>query len=514
LVISQVDGGGGGSTGTYLFDYIEIKNISAIPQSLNGLSLYYGSAVGNFASTAGNAFALPNVTLTPGQYYFVQTGPTGTVGAAFPVTPDATTGNLTMSASSGKVALATSALAINTCGATATPCSSTQLGFIVDWVAYGAAGNGTAGNGEGGTSVNNGVAITSSQGGVRKTAGCKDTDNNNADFDVITAPVPRNTATTLAPCAVTQHVVDYDGDGKTDYSVLRFPSVAPPGVAQITYWNKNSSGGVQIVNWGDANTDYPTPGDYDGDGKTDVAVYRAGATAGAQSTFYILRSSDSTFSFVSFGLNGDQVVARDFDGDGKTDPTIFRAGAAPGAPATWWIRRSTTDTDLVIPFGTTGDGTTTFDTPVPGDYDGDGKFDLAVYRVGISPANTFIYMRSSDGQVVYQPWGNFQTDYILPGDYDGDGKTDFCAGRTGATSSSPMTWYILQSSNSQVRVQPFGISSDTPVQGDYDGDGKTDLAIYRGSTSTFWVFGSSGSSVSVTPWGLAGDFPVASFDAR
>ena len=34
--------------------------------------------------------------------------------------------------------------------------------------------------------------------------------------------------------------LDYDADGKTDYSVLRFPNVAPPGVAQITYWNRNS----------------------------------------------------------------------------------------------------------------------------------------------------------------------------------------------------------------------------------------------------------------------------------
>ena len=48
LVLSQVDGGGGGSSGTYLFDYVEIKNISTTPQSLNTLSLYYGSATGNF----------------------------------------------------------------------------------------------------------------------------------------------------------------------------------------------------------------------------------------------------------------------------------------------------------------------------------------------------------------------------------------------------------------------------------------------------------------------------------
>ena len=201
LVISQFDGGGGGSTGTYLNDYVEIKNISSSPQSLNTLSLYYGSAAGNFASSATNAFALPDVTLGPGKYFLVQLGATGTAGAPLPVTPDATTTNLSMSASSGKVALATAALPINTCGATATPCSPAQLAALVDWVAYGAAGNGgPTGGGEGGTTVNNGVAITSAQGGVRKNTGCQDTDNNNNDFDVVTAPVPRNTATAAAPC--------------------------------------------------------------------------------------------------------------------------------------------------------------------------------------------------------------------------------------------------------------------------------------------------------------------------
>ena len=201
FVLSQVNGGGGSTTGTYLNDYVEIKNISSIPRTLNGLSLYYGSALGNFASTATNAFALPDVTLNPGQYYLVQLGNGGTAGAPLPVTPDATTTNLNMSGTNGKVALVTSGLAINTCGATATPCDATQLSFIVDWVAYGAAGNGTAGNGEGGTSVNNNTALTSVQGGVRKQNGCQDTNNNNIDFNVVTDPVPRNTVTTPIPCA-------------------------------------------------------------------------------------------------------------------------------------------------------------------------------------------------------------------------------------------------------------------------------------------------------------------------
>ena len=203
LVLIHVYGSGGGATGTYLYDYVEIKNVISSVQTLNLLKLYYGSATGVFASTSSNAFDLPNVSLDPGQYFLVQLGPVGSAGAALPVTPDATTGNLAMSGTNGKVALVTGLLPINTCGSTATPCDATQLSYIVDWVSWGAAGNGTAGNGEGGTSVNNGSAITATQGGVRKSGGCQDINNNNADFDVVTAPVPRNTSTTTACAAPT-----------------------------------------------------------------------------------------------------------------------------------------------------------------------------------------------------------------------------------------------------------------------------------------------------------------------
>jgi len=196
IVISQAYGGGGGTTGTYIFDYVELKNVSAVAQSLSGLSLMYGSATGQFGSSAGNIFALPAVSLNPGQYYLVQLSAAGTGGAPFPVTPDATTANLSMSGTNGKVALVTAAFTGNTCGATATPCTLPNAA-IVDLVAWG-----TANNAEGGASTNGGAALTSTQGNVRNGAGCTDTDNNNADFAVVTNPVPRNTATAAAPCAL------------------------------------------------------------------------------------------------------------------------------------------------------------------------------------------------------------------------------------------------------------------------------------------------------------------------
>jgi hypothetical protein len=314
--------------------------------------------------------------------------------------------------------------------------------------------------------------------------------------------------------------VDYDGDGRTDMSVLRFPNVAPPGVADITWWNLNSTAGQQVVgNFGDANRDFPAPGDYDGDAKTDIAFYRAGATAGAQSEYWIVRSSNNTIQYYAWGLNGDQTIQRDYDGDGITDVAVFRRGATSVDQTTWYIRNSSTGAARIEGFGVTGNGTTTFDTPVPGDYDGDGKFDIAVYRFGITPLNTYIIKRSSDGAVTFQQFGNFNSDYIVPGDYDGDGKYDLAVARTGATATSPLVWWILQSSNASTRIVTWGRTSDQPAQGDYDGDGRTDLAVYRAgasaaANSTYWINNSFDSATRVVTWGVGGDFSVNTFDIR
>ncbi|HVN76813.1 MAG TPA: lamin tail domain-containing protein [Thermoanaerobaculaceae bacterium] len=200
IVISQVYGGGGATTGSpaYINDYVELFNRGASAQALTGWSLQYGSAAGNFGSSAGNIYAfVAGTTIQPGHYLLVQLGAAGTLGAAVP-SPDFTTTNLSMSAASGKVALAniTSGLA---CGATATPCSLPDS-RIVDSVSYGASNNG-----EGGTTVNNGAALDNTKGGVRKGAGCTDTDNNNLDFDVVAGAslVPRNSSSPSNVCPVT-----------------------------------------------------------------------------------------------------------------------------------------------------------------------------------------------------------------------------------------------------------------------------------------------------------------------
>ncbi len=125
IVISQVYGGGGATTGSpsYKNDYVELFNLGESSVDIGGWSVQYGSSSGNFGSSSSNIFAFPvGTVIQPGKYLFVQLGTVGTTGAAFPITPDIATTNLNLSASSGKVALANLSTALG-CGATATPCT-------------------------------------------------------------------------------------------------------------------------------------------------------------------------------------------------------------------------------------------------------------------------------------------------------------------------------------------------------------------------------------------------------
>ncbi len=238
---------------------------------------------------------------------------------------------------------------------------------------------------------------------------------------------------------------DFDGNGTTDVAVFR-PSTD-------TWFVR---GGATVA-FG-ASGDIPVPGDYDGNGTVDMAVFRP-----STGTWLIRRGATTTW-----GTSGDVPVPGDYDGNGTTELAVFRPSTG-----TWYVQGGATTT-----WGTSGD------VPVPGDYDGNGIIDIAVFR----PSTGTWFVRG----VVTTAWGT-TGDVPVPGDYDANGTVDMAVFRP-----STSVWYVQGG-----RTVAWGASGDVPAPGDYDGNGSTEIAVFRPSTGTWFV-----RAVATVGWGADGDIAL------
>jgi len=268
-----------------------------------------------------------------------------------------------------------------------------------------------------------------------------------------------------APYAQPRTDFDFTGDGRADFAVAR-------NIEGYLYWYVARNPAVELIvaqQWGIA-TDRIVPADYDGDGKADVAVFRNG-------NWFILRSSDNSFSGAAFGTTDDIPLPADYTGDGRAELAVYRGGF-------WYTWNLVNNEFQAVQFGISTD------KPVPADFDGDGSSDFAVYRDGM-----WYMLRSTAGFTAVQ--FGMASDKPIVGDFDGDSKADQAVYRSGV-------WHILGSTQGFSAVQ-FGIASDIPVAADYDSDGKTDVAVFRDG---IWYLLGSRQGFGAVQFGTTNDRPI------
>ena len=198
--------------------------------------------------------------------------------------------------------------------------------------------------------------------------------------------------------------------------------------------------------------DVPVPADYNADGKSEIAIFRP-----TTCQWFIAGVTVTAFGC---GTLGDIPMPGDYATNGTFTVAVFRQPTGewfvPGLPAGLILSNAP---DAI---------------PVVGDFDGDGLIDLAVVAHEstdeLTDNLTWTYRRSSDGVIVKSVFGSLLTgDIPVPADYNGDGRTEMAVFRP--TTSQ---WFI-----NGVGTFYFGAAGDIPVPGDYVGDGRARIAVYR-----------------------------------
>ena len=277
-------------------------------------------------------------------------------------------------------------------------------------------------------------------------------------------------------------VGDFNGDGKLDLAIANnCVSCSPDYPSTLTIVLGNGDG-TFITAPGSPITvafgpEFVGAGDFNGDGNLDLAV----ANMFGNGLTILLGNGHGTFtpaagSPIAVGVNPVSFAIGDFNGDGKLDLAVTNG--------------STESHNLTILLGN-GDGTFTPVASPPatgsgpagiaiGDFNGDGKPDLAVTNVFDNTVTillgngdgTFTPTASSPLAVGTFPWA------VAAGDFNGDGKLDLAVANIQSNNVTVLLGKgdgtFTPASGSPVAV---GIGPNAVAVGDFNGDGKLDLAV-------------------------------------
>jgi len=247
-----------------------------------------------------------------------------------------------------------------------------------------------------------------------------------------------------------------------------------------------------------SSTDILVPADYDGDGTLDAGIWKP-----ETGVWFIQQSSNNKMIVFKWRAKSNDSkrshqgipVPADFDGDTRADIAVWHSGSG-----VWHILHSSSGYDQskasAIRWGMPGD------IPVQADYDGDAKSDFAVFRPS---ENRWYILKSKTNQTQVENFGIAGTDLLLPADYTGDGKADVAVYRGS-------TWFVLSSENGETEPFEFGFPDAWPVPGDYDGDGKTDFAVFR--KGVWYVYETSSPRFRTYNFGTESDVPLNSIAVK
>jgi hypothetical protein len=272
---------------------------------------------------------------------------------------------------------------------------------------------------------------------------------------------------------------DFNGDGKVDLAVTNSQDNT------VSIYLGNGDGTFQpqkTATTGGADSAWIVTGDFNGDGKLDLAVAGLGNQSNPNPSISILLGNgDGTFqSAVSNPISGNLfgLAVGDFNRDGKLD--LAYEGS------------STTS----VLFGN-GDGTfragpsvtgTSAAQPITADLNGDGKLDLIEVTQPpefSGPGNIVVLLGNGDGSFqapVNYPIPSPGSATVVAGDFNGDGKLDLATLNSNLFSTSETVSVLLGNGDGTFQ-SPFNFPTNLVnygfplVAGDFNGDGKTDLAV-------------------------------------
>jgi hypothetical protein len=290
---------------------------------------------------------------------------------------------------------------------------------------------------------------------------------------------------------------DFDGDHKTD-QFMYYGGNGDFWVGRSTGtaldWHRAATS--TFGNLADARHMFQTA-DFNGDGKTDVAFY---SSQGDTWTIGISDGTSFAFQAPSGGV-GDllggarRVSVGDYTGDGKADLLVYdrgdgslRLGVSTGTSFAWRVAAN------VGGFGNLLDGSHLL---YDGDFNGDGKRDLAFYYNG----NGDWWVGLSDGNAIaFHPAGNTNnfgnvvdaSHAIVVGDWNGDRKTDLMFHYSGngdwwmgLSDGNLFNWRRAATTDAAATGNVLDLRHRTYV-GDADGDGKSDVWVYDTGNGKWW----------------------------